>query len=232
MFKTILLPFDGSDLADHALQYASALARVTTAQFVLAYAPAPWELAIDAPARIHWANAELRQAGIAATARVANIHADNPGRAILAIDSDVGADIIVIGAHAHGTVGHALFGSVPKRVITQLSEERETDIIVMASHGRGGVTRVLLGSVAFHGARHSAVPVLVIQPVAVTAERAETRRNASEEPPDRGQTHLGLTPDELALVRYALDLARPAASVVERTRRLVERLLPRLPSPA
>jgi nucleotide-binding universal stress UspA family protein len=319
MFKSILVPFDGSELAVHALSYAAALARASHARLVLIYAPAPWELSIDAPARLHSASTELRQAGIAATAQVANIQASNPGRAILTVAGEVAADVVVIGSHAYGTMGRALFGSVadyvirhatvpvlictpqanrpwpeerprrllvpldgsalaetalapaeqfaraigasvdlvgvvdaaimavvpdsapsatflatlvaetdhnlerlaeglrerrvvtdvharagvPERVITQLADELPADIIVMASHGRGGVARVLLGSVALKVVQRSAVPVLLIQPASVSAQRAKTRRNAREEAPDR-----------------------------EQTRRDAERLPARLPSPA
>ena len=84
---------------------------------MLTYAPAPWELSIDAPARLHSASAELRQAGIAVTAHVSNIQASHPGRAILAVASEVDADVIVIGGHAYGTMGRALFGSVADDVI-------------------------------------------------------------------------------------------------------------------
>jgi nucleotide-binding universal stress UspA family protein len=304
MFKSILVPFDGSELAVHALSYAAALARASQARLALTYAPAPWELSIDAPARLHSASAELRQSGIAATAHVSDIRASNPGRAILAVAGEVDADVIVIGSHAYGTTGRALFGSVaddvirhatvpvlictpqanrhwpeerprrllvpldgsalaetaleparqialaigasvdlvgvvdsgiiavvpdsmplaaflatlvaeternlerlaeglrerrvvadvharvgvPERVITQLADELPTDIIVMASHGRGGVARVLLGSVALKVVQHSAVPVLLIQPAVVSAQRAKTRRNAPEEASDREQT--------------------------------------------
>ena len=303
MFKSILVPFDGSELAVHALSYAAALARASHARLVLTYAPAPWELSIDAPARLHSASIELRQAGIAATVQVSNIQASNPGRAILAVADEVAADVIVIGSHAYGTMGRALFGSVadyvirhatvpvlictpqanrhwpderprrllvpldgsalaetalapaeqlalaigasvdlvgvvdaaimavvpdstpsaaflatlvaetdrnlerlaeglgerrvvadvharagvPERVITQLADELSADIIVMASHGRGGVARVLLGSVALKVVQRSAVPVLLIQPAGVSAQRAKIRRNAREEASDREQ---------------------------------------------
>jgi len=121
---------------------------------------------------------------------------------------------------------------VPEQVITQLAVELLTDIIVMASHGRGGVARMLLGSVALQVMQRSTVPVLLFQPAAVTARRVETPRNAPEETADREQVYPELTPEDPALVKHALGLARRAAGGDERTRRDAEQLLARLPSPA
>lgn len=343
MFKTILIPFDGSELAVHALPYAAALARATQARLVLTYAPAPWELTIDAPARLHAATSTLQQAGLAVTAHVSTIHAGNPGRALLAEASALEADAIVIGSHAYGTVGRSLFGSVadyvirhatipvlvctaqarrawpedrprrllvpldgstlaetalgparqlaltvgasvdlvgvvdvvtgavvpgstplddflatlaaekrpelerlaeglreqhvaadvqvlvgvPERAIRELAEERSTDIIVMASHGRGGVARALLGSVALAVVQRSAVPVFLVQPSAVTAQRVAS---PPADAPDREQVYLTLTTAELTLVQRGLDLVRRAADGNELARRDVAQLLARLPS--
>jgi nucleotide-binding universal stress UspA family protein len=348
MFKTIVMPFDGSELAEHALPYAAALAGATHGRLVLTYAPAPWELSIDAPARLHTAAAELREAGIVVTTRVSSIHAGNPGRAILAEVSALNADAIVIGSHAYGTVGRALFGSVadyvvrhatipvlvctgqanrqwpadrprrllvpldgsalaeaaleparqlalaigasvdlvgvvdlgsaavsphsmplhafletlaaetraelerlaetlreqhvmadvqapvgtPERAITQLAEQLETDIIVLASHGRGGVARALVGSVAHAIVQRATVPVLLVQPAAVSAERAALDRTAGDEASTQEQVILTLTPAELALVQQGLDLVRRAANGNEQARRDVAQLLARLPAPA
>lgn len=345
MFKTILVPFDGSDLAAHALPYASSLARALQARLVLVYAPAPWELSIDAPARLHSAGAELRQAGIAATAQVATIHAGNPARAILAVADEVSADIIVIGSHAYGTLERALFGSVadyvirhatvpvlvctaqadrrwpedrprrllvpldgselaataldpalqialgvgasvdlvgvvdtatvavvpdstpleaflatlaaetlpilerlaeglreqhvvadahasvgvPERVIRQLAGELQSDVIVMASHGRGGVARALLGSVALQVVQHSAVPVLLIQPASVTAEREKTERHAQEQPPDRAVAYRAPSSEELAPGLQGHKLVQQTVDSNARSRGDVSRLPARLP---
>ena len=117
MFKTILMPFDGSEPTTHALPYATALARATQGRLVLTYALAPWELSFDAPLRLYDIGTELREAGLDVTTHIAPPHLGNPGRAILAMAGEVGADVIVMGTHAYGSVGRALFGSVADYVV-------------------------------------------------------------------------------------------------------------------
>ncbi|ELY58468.1 universal stress protein [Natronococcus jeotgali] len=51
----------------------------------------------------------------------------------------------------------------PAREIIDCAEEGEFDHVVMGSRGRSGVTRLLLGSVAEVVVRHSPVPVTVVR---------------------------------------------------------------------
>ncbi|GGN07268.1 universal stress protein UspA [Halarchaeum nitratireducens] len=51
----------------------------------------------------------------------------------------------------------------PSRTIVDYAEENDYDHIVMGSHGRSGVTRVLLGSVAESVVRRSNVPVTIVR---------------------------------------------------------------------
>ncbi|MFP4590410.1 MAG: universal stress protein [Halobacteriales archaeon] len=51
----------------------------------------------------------------------------------------------------------------PDRAIIQELEEGDFDLVVLGSHGREGVSRVLLGSVAEKVVRRSPVPVLVVR---------------------------------------------------------------------
>ncbi len=50
--------------------------------------------------------------------------------------------------------------------ITDYATEIGADLIAMATHGRGGMARAILGSVADKVMRTSAVPVLLVPPVA------------------------------------------------------------------
>jgi nucleotide-binding universal stress UspA family protein len=60
---------------------------------------------------------------------------------------------------------------IPAAAIRQLADDLPSDVIVMATHGRGGVAQLLLGSVALRVLQHSRVPVLLVQPAIVAAER-------------------------------------------------------------
>jgi len=51
----------------------------------------------------------------------------------------------------------------PSRTIVNYAEENDYDHIIMGSHGRSGVTRVLLGSVAESVVRRSSVPVTIVR---------------------------------------------------------------------
>jgi nucleotide-binding universal stress UspA family protein len=52
---------------------------------------------------------------------------------------------------------------MPSRAIVEWAENNDIDGIVIGSHGRQGVTRVLLGSVAESVVRRSPVPVTVVR---------------------------------------------------------------------
>ena len=51
----------------------------------------------------------------------------------------------------------------PAQEIVDFAESNDVDHIVMGSRGRSGVTRILLGSVAEVVVRHSSVPVTVVR---------------------------------------------------------------------
>lgn len=51
----------------------------------------------------------------------------------------------------------------PAQEIIDCTEQGGFDHVVMGSHGRAGVTRILLGSVAEVVVRHSSVPVTVVR---------------------------------------------------------------------
>ncbi|RKD94773.1 universal stress protein [Halopiger aswanensis] len=57
---------------------------------------------------------------------------------------------------------HTRIGS-PAQEIVEFAETNDVDHVVMGSRGRSGVTRILLGSVAEVVVRHSSVPVTVVR---------------------------------------------------------------------
>lgn len=140
----VLVPLDGSPLAETALGPATQLlgaattpgtlilarvveASIGTAAFVLAY-----DQAINAA--VENANDYLRD--LAARPELAGLIVE---RHTVVATNTVGA------------------------LITQEAERRQAELIVMSSHGRGGLALVALGSVATQVARASAVPVLVVR---------------------------------------------------------------------
>jgi nucleotide-binding universal stress UspA family protein len=147
MFKTILIPTDGSTLSSKAVQEAVRLAKLTGGKLVALhvypkFAGSPYgtfgpsEDVIEiAHKRQHKAEAEKIFAGIRKTAVGEGISVD----AVVAESDDVHKQIIAV------------------------AKRKKCDLICMASHGRRGISGVLLGSETHKVLTHSALPVLVLR---------------------------------------------------------------------
>lgn len=141
--RSILIPLDGSALAEGVLGPATELARATGARLVLAHVVPTGELTswpVLASLRerpvppldgaldyLHGVAEELRRDGL---------------------DVDV----------------HALHANAPAVAIVDLARSVGADVIAMATHGYGGLKRTLLGSVADKILRSSTLPLLVMRP--------------------------------------------------------------------
>jgi nucleotide-binding universal stress UspA family protein len=58
---------------------------------------------------------------------------------------------------------HVVFGDAVAQIILEVVEGRDMDAIVMSTHGRSGLSRWVFGSVADKVLRQSQVPVLLIR---------------------------------------------------------------------
>ncbi len=142
MFTKILIPLDGSELAEKAISHAADLAKCTGAEIELLrvaqlFLPNYYfEAPIDAEDLIQRDRAE-------ATAYIAKLTGELTAQG-LRVTSSIG----------QGPVAD---------VIVDYAESTGADLIVMSTHGRAGVQRWLLGSVAdrvLHGAK---IPVLLVR---------------------------------------------------------------------
>jgi nucleotide-binding universal stress UspA family protein len=144
-YRTILVPLDGSRLAEQALAHSLPLARATGATLVLGSvvtAPPDDLLARDAgePAWVSPTRAEeTAQLGhyleqVAARLRVEEV-----------------------------TVRTRIATGHPAAEILRLGEEVGADLMMMATHGRGGFKRLWLGSVALKVVQGALCPVLLIR---------------------------------------------------------------------
>jgi len=148
MFKRILVPLDGSELAERALPVAARIARASggTIVFVRVVLP-PVEFGTYTVAQEHVIDLKpsafercLDEAESYLLSTV-NIHAD--------VLEGIATDIdITIGAAA------------PE--IFSTARHEEVDLIVMYSHGESGPKRWVFRSIAQEAVRHSPVPVLVL----------------------------------------------------------------------
>jgi nucleotide-binding universal stress UspA family protein len=143
MFKTILVPLDGSPLSEQVLPKAAELAKCfPDAKFVLLEVIKPISPSvIDALVLSNSSDVETL----------------TPEEAMdylrqIAAKYFQGMNVRIV-AEEGG----------PAEVILQTSKDVNADLIAMASHGRSGVARLTLGSVTDRVINRSDIPVLVIK---------------------------------------------------------------------
>ena len=143
MYRSVMLPLDGSRFSEQALPLASKLAGACGASLRIVHVHQPhtepdWDLVT--PCRYEGvveAEREWEHDAVKLEQRYLSQH--------------VGAECKVLEGE----------------VVPTLEQEIETsnpDLIVMATHGRGGLSRAWLGSVADGLVRHTPVPVLLVRP--------------------------------------------------------------------
>ncbi len=142
MYKTILVPLDGSRFAEHALPLAIALARHSGAALRLVTVSTPL--------------AEISAEGVSFSAgELENELAARYKTYLLAAAEKVRVRGVTVTAEVlHGEVAEALCADA----------EKGAELVVMATHGRGSFERFWLGSVADEVIRHVTRPVLLIRP--------------------------------------------------------------------
>jgi nucleotide-binding universal stress UspA family protein len=141
MYKLILLPLDGSTLAEQALPHAIAIAERFQSELVLlrvliplSRPPTTAEVALQ---RVEEATAVL------AREYLERIAADVRERGI--------------------TVQMVSIGGRPHWEIIQYAETNQVDLIVMCTRGQSGLSRWLMGSVSDRVVRAANVPVLMVR---------------------------------------------------------------------
>ena len=152
MYERIIVPLDGSELAERALPTAEKLAHLTGAPLHIVRVV---DLTRLGP---YGAYGLAPEYGVMASAMSDE---DTAAREYVARTERALAE------RGLTVSGEVLTGSAAREVIGLVHPE---DLIVMASHGRGGVARWFLGSVAEEVARRSPAPVLLVRSVAVANE--------------------------------------------------------------
>lgn len=139
MFKSILVPLDGSQVAEAALESARYLARVSRGQLHLVRVPNTRQSMAD------WD--DLSPAEQAAETQCAEYL------------EKLAAPLRAEGLHVRCLV---LESGPPAEQILEVAEDDQIDLIVLTSHGRSGFSRLLLGSVADTISRYARSPVLIV----------------------------------------------------------------------
>ncbi|MEA5115680.1 MAG: universal stress protein [Geobacteraceae bacterium] len=140
MFSHLLLPLDGSSLAEAALPAAISLARSFAARVTLFHV-----IERSAPKEVHGERHLDEPEGAKAYLR------EVAGRAFPA---DVPVEF-----HVHEDPENSVALSIARH-----ADEFGIDLVVMCTHGRGGLKAFMFGRIAQQAAAFSAMPVLFVQP--------------------------------------------------------------------
>ncbi len=159
VFRQVLIPLDGSSLAEAVLEPALTLGRLTAATYTLVEVVAPMIIGASIPGALEpWVDQEWTQQRRAEAATYLQ---------------QVAARLHAAGEQAHTEV---LTSPQPAAALLNYARTHGCDLIALATHGVGGVVRLLLGSVADKVVRGAEVPVLVYRPQAPTEQAAPADR--------------------------------------------------------
>jgi nucleotide-binding universal stress UspA family protein len=153
MYSRILVPLDGSSLAERALPHAGGISRMTGAQVILLQVVrAPLG---DAPeAGQTEEDRAIREAAVEALSYLGKIAGTLGEEGCTKVRTEV-----LEGAAAEGILGFA--------------HGEDVDLIIMSTHGRTGISKLLMGSVAEKVMLTTKRPVMLIKPERTHAERIE-----------------------------------------------------------
>ncbi|MBE3560467.1 MAG: universal stress protein [Ktedonobacteraceae bacterium] len=145
MFQKIVVPLDGSSLAEQALPVAARLARAGSSSLLL--------LRIVPPLHQYaWYPVEP-VADLSDLLEQERVRATNYLQGLTSSETLQGIDVSI-----------AVLDGDPADTILSATAREQASLIVMCSHGETGFRRWMLGSVSVKVARHSDVPVLVLRP--------------------------------------------------------------------
>ena len=152
MYKRILVPLDGSKIAEAVLQQVRELAKLTNAEIVLL------NVAVDSSWEPLFTGPKLAAAmtGSASLAKKAASY-------LLSVAARLEESGLKVDIHvANGLVVESILG---------FADDIRADLIVMSSCGRSQLTVQPLGSIAYQVARRSMTQVLLVrQPVTAVAD--------------------------------------------------------------
>jgi nucleotide-binding universal stress UspA family protein len=158
----ILVPLDGSPLAEAVLEPAAALARLWDGEMSLVQVVRPIVLDSD----------PVLPFPIGYSDQATTIRRESAQDYI----RDVAERLRESGVKASGV---AVIGGGIADTLLNLARPERIGLVAVATHGRGGLRRLALGSVADKLVRAAEVPVLVVRPAARRSRRSSKEHNVS-----------------------------------------------------
>ncbi len=149
--KCILIPLDGSALAEAIIPTALDLARDLDARLVL--------VSVVVPTPTSWGGAAAGW-GPVGTWDVAMLPLDEQTRTMESYLASVKAQMPIA---ADRVTLDARVGTLPRGIL-DAAEKHGADLVAMSTHGRGGLGRLVMGSVTDMVIRLAGIPVLVVRP--------------------------------------------------------------------
>jgi nucleotide-binding universal stress UspA family protein len=146
MFRTVLVPLDGSPFAEQALPHALSIVRRASASLDLVRVHVFYLVEGDVVARYSGIHPELDEEH----RREEQLYLEGTAKWLGASTPVPMTVAVVNGLDAEG--------------ILQRVQDGKADLIVMTTHGRGPLSRFFLGSVTDEMIRRAAIPVLLIHP--------------------------------------------------------------------
>jgi nucleotide-binding universal stress UspA family protein len=143
LFKNILVPTDGSDLAAKAVEQGVLFAKEIGAKITAVTVTEPFHLLSVEPSQLEYTPIEYQ--------KHAKAHAEKVLGTVSATAKSAGVECQTL---------HTEHDQIYQAII-EAADARRCDLIVMASHGRRGVSAVVLGSETVKVLTHSKIPVLV-----------------------------------------------------------------------
>ena len=153
MFKNILVPLDGSKLAETATAPAASLAETLDAPITLLHI-----IEKDAPQEVH-SDHHLTQA-------------DEAVSYLKDVASKAFAKNLIVDTHVHT----AEVQDVAASIIQHASEEFNPDLIVMCAHGHSGFRDLVFGNIAQQVLAGGQTPLLLLQPKSAESRPFTLRR--------------------------------------------------------
>ncbi len=146
-FETVLVPLDGSPLAEAALPMAEEVLR-DNPDATLVLMRAAWATALPGVDPISAEVAAVKEAEEYLEQVAARLRQRGVGRIVTSV----------------------WYGS-PASSIVEAAEARKADLIIMSTHGRSGLGRLILGSVAESVLRGTRTPILLVRAARAPVDR-------------------------------------------------------------
>jgi nucleotide-binding universal stress UspA family protein len=145
MYRSLLVPLDGSAFAEHALPFALSIARRAGASINLVKVHIPFTKAYaDSP----------------------SLFSDQVEDKVIAQERAYLDEMTkrIAGASALPVASALLESEVPSETLNRHAATSRADLIVMTTHGHGPFSRFWLGSVADEMVRRATTPILLVRP--------------------------------------------------------------------